>query len=90
MLKDNVLILTKGFILKFTKGIILNQYALFHFSITKNDRVFQFIVQPGTPWDDLDLALADFKEHFVQLRQETEKKEQEKQAEATVVEAELV
>lgn len=68
----------------------MNQYALFHFSITKNDRLFQFILQPGTPWEDLELALADFKEQFAQLRQEAEKKEQEKQAESPTVEAELV
>ena len=53
----------------------MNQFVLFHFVITKNDRVYEFSVQPGTPWDDIEEVLEEFKEKFRQLKIDTEKKE---------------
>jgi len=48
----------------------MNQYALLHFAITKNDRLFQILIQPGTPWEDLDEVLREFHVEFGKIKQE--------------------
>jgi hypothetical protein len=42
----------------------VNHYALFHFSLQKNGRFFQFSVQPGTPWEDIPAVLDEFKQEI--------------------------
>ncbi len=75
----------------------MNQAALFHFAIQKNDRVFQFIIQPGSPWEEVEQALEQFKKEFQDLRVQVEaealKKDMDEaaaNANPAPVEAELV
>ena len=72
----------------------MNQAALFHFAIQKNDRLYQLIVQPGSPWEELEAALEAFKKEFQDLRVQVEaealKKDQEAKSSPATVEAELV
>jgi len=48
----------------------MNQYALLHFAISKNDRLFQILIQPGTPWEDLEEVLREFHTEFGKIKQE--------------------
>lgn len=74
---------------------MMNQAVLFHFAIQKNDRVYQFQVQPGAPWEEIQATLDEMKAEFVVLQQQAEKAAAEKnevkpeEAQAPV-EAELV
>lgn len=54
----------------------MNQYMLYHFTINKNDRVFQLIIQPGTPWEDLEEVMAEFTSQFLQIKAEAKAKEE--------------
>lgn len=68
----------------------MNQFALFHFTITKNDRLFQVLIQPGTPWEDLESVLDEFKEKFSEIKKDQlEKAEAEKAGSSEEVKAEL-
>jgi hypothetical protein len=62
----------------------MNQAALFHFAVQKNERLYQFIVQPGAPWEELDEALDQLKKEFHELRAQVEaealKKDQDEAA----------
>jgi hypothetical protein len=53
----------------------MNQFALFHFTIEKNNKVYQFIVQPGSPWEDIEEALKEFQENMLTLKEEAKKNE---------------
>lgn len=53
----------------------MNQFALFHFTIEKNNKVYQFIVQPGSPWEDIEEALKEFQENMLALKEEAKKNE---------------
>lgn len=46
-----------------------NQAVVFHFALTKNDRVYVFQVTPGSPWDEIDQAFDEFKEQFKKLKE---------------------
>jgi hypothetical protein len=67
----------------------MNQFALLHFTITKNDRLFQVVLQPGTPWPDLEEALEEFKAEFLKAKKEQEdlaaKKQEEKPVEDDIL-----
>lgn len=56
----------------------MNQYVLFNFSLVKNDRIFQFSVQPGAPWEDVEAILDEFKVNVIRLKEEAIAKEAEK------------
>ncbi len=60
----------------------MNQYVLFHFTVTKNDRLYQFAVQPGTPWADVEAVLDEMKASIVTLKEDAIKKEAEQKAQA--------
>lgn len=53
----------------------MDQQVLFHFMVKKNDRFFQFIVPPGTQWDEIQSALDEFKSGMVLLEQDAKAKE---------------
>lgn len=48
----------------------MNQFALLHFTINKNDRIYQVVVQPGAPWEDLEAVLHEFHQEFGKIKQE--------------------
>jgi hypothetical protein len=56
----------------------MQQAVCFHFGITKNERVYQIIVQPGSPWEDIQEVINEFKSEFTSLEQQALKAEQEK------------
>jgi hypothetical protein len=58
----------------------MDQFVLFHFAIKKNERFYQFSVQPGTPWEDVESALDEIKANIITLKEETIKQEAEKKA----------
>lgn len=58
----------------------MNQFALLHFAITHNERVYQILIQPQTPWTDLEEALEIFKKEFVQAKIVAQKADEEKKA----------
>lgn len=60
----------------------MNQYVLFHFTVTKNDRLYQFAVQPGTPWEDVEAVLDEMKASIITLKEEAIKKEAEEKAQS--------
>ena len=35
----------------------MDQAVIFNFAIVKNQRVYQFLVQPGAPWEEVYEAL---------------------------------
>lgn len=53
----------------------MNQHVLFQFSIVKNERLFQVILQPGAPWDDIEGVIDEFKSEFNRLKLEAQEKE---------------
>lgn len=59
----------------------MNQFVLFHFTVNKNDRLYQFVIQPGAPWEDIEAVCEEFKTQFLTLKQEAIEKE--KNAEMT-------
>lgn len=54
----------------------MDSFALFNFVIKNNDKIFQFSVQPGCPWQEAQDALEQFKKELENLRLEQEKKAQ--------------
>ena len=70
----------------------MNQYVLFNFAVQKNDRLYQFQCLPGSPWEELEEVIQEFKDHVAKLKAEAIKAEAEKKAaeESPVVEAEVV
>jgi hypothetical protein len=46
----------------------MDSFAFFNFVIKKNDKLFQFSVQPGTPWEEAQSALDDFKSELENLK----------------------
>lgn len=75
----------------------MDQFALIHFAITKNDRVYYLLVQPGSPFSDAESVCAEFAAEIAKIRIEAEAREASKdvvaaeQAEpAAVVEPEVL
>jgi glycerol-3-phosphate cytidylyltransferase-like family protein len=52
---------------------MFNQEMKFRFSMVKNERLFEFLVTPGTPWEDVHAALDEYKTDFVALEAEIKK-----------------
>jgi hypothetical protein len=55
----------------------MNQFALLHFTLHKNDRIYQVVLQPGYPWEDLEVVLDDFKKEFASMKEEANKPKEE-------------
>lgn len=55
----------------------MDKFALYHFAINKNDRVFKLSLQPGSPWEDLFAVLEEFKADFQKMKLEEEEKAQQ-------------
>lgn len=53
----------------------MDSFALYHFSITRNNRICQMLVQPGTPWEEVEAFLEEFRTGFAQQRLEAEERE---------------
>lgn len=76
----------------------MNQHILCHFNLTVNDKYFEFCFQPGiTNFDDIYLALEEFKKEIDVLKEkaveaEAKAKAEKSQQEATepAVDAEVV
>jgi len=68
------------------------QEVKYRFSQVKNDRLYEFLIVPGTSWDDIYAVLDDFKEEFKKLHEEALKKEAEAAAQKPLeeVQAEVV
>lgn len=60
----------------------MDQQLTFEFVIQKNNRVYRLLLQPQTPWEDLDQVLVEFKQEFDLLRQEAVDREAKKEQEA--------
>ena len=54
----------------------MDSFAFFNFVIKKNDKLFQFSVQPGCPWEEAQAALDEFKIELEKLKKEQEEKSQ--------------
>lgn len=68
----------------------MNQHILYNFSIVKNDKVYQMIVQPPCTYEEVQEILCDFKVQFEELLKQ-QKEREEKGKEATPeVQAEVV
>jgi len=52
----------------------MNSFAFFNFVIQKNNKTFQFSVQPGCPWEEAQAALDEFKSELEKLKIEQESK----------------
>lgn len=76
------------------KGHTLDQFAVLHFNIQKEQRNYQIMLQPGAPFDEIQAVLDEFKESFVALqenyKEQEAKQKSEQEKEAVPVEAELV
>jgi hypothetical protein len=55
----------------------MNQFVLFHFTIDKNNRIYQFVVQPGAPWEDIEAVVEEFKIKMLDLKVEAQKPKEE-------------
>ena len=52
--------------------------------IEKNGRMCRMVFEPGTPWDDVESVLDDFRAGFLKIRKEAEEREAEKKASESV------
>lgn len=70
----------------------MNQFVLFHFAKTIEDKYFQFSMQPQSTWEQIDQALVEFREAMVKLKEEKIKEEEDRKAKeaAQAVEPEVV
>lgn len=77
----------------------MNQAITFNFAIQKNERVYQLVVLPGSPWEEIDEVLLEFQKEMLALKAaalEAEAKknlvesEVAKSSEEVVIEPELV
>jgi len=59
----------------------MNQFMLFHFTIVKNDRLYQFQVQPNSPWEEIEEIFVEFQEKFKVLKEEAQAKAAQQDAE---------
>ena len=64
----------------------MDSFALFHFAIKKNDRVYQVVLQPGAPWDEINQVMDDFKAEFAALKLKADEEAAKKPEESAVVE----
>lgn len=55
----------------------MNQFALFHFTIEKNEKLYQFVIQPGSSWEDIETVLKEFQDKMLELKIEAQKPKQE-------------
>src|SRR5258708_36643134 len=55
---------------------IMNQHVMFHFSLVKNERVYQLIIQPGAPWQEIEEVMEEFGKEFLRLKKEAQEKEE--------------
>ncbi len=46
----------------------MNQAVTFNFAIQKNERVYQLIVLPGSPWEEIDEVLLEFQKEILDLK----------------------
>lgn len=65
----------------------MNQYVTFNFATVKNERVYQMVIQPGSPWEDIEVVLHEFQNEFALLKEQALKQEAEKTAEMDKSEA---
>lgn len=67
---------------------------MLHFNLQKNERNYQLMIQPGSPFEDIYAVLDELKESFQKIQEEQQEKErqakEEAEKEAVPVEAELV
>lgn len=55
----------------------MQQHLVLHFSIVKNERVYQLLLQPGSPYEELQEVLEQFKVDFHDLQQQAIEKQKE-------------
>jgi hypothetical protein len=48
---------------------MFNQEVKYRFSTLKNERLFEFLITPGTPWDDIYEVLSGFSDEFKKLQE---------------------
>jgi len=58
----------------------MDKFALYHFAIKKNERIFKLDLQPGTPWTELFEVLEEFKAEFEKMKAEEEIKAEEQKS----------
>ncbi len=79
----------------------MDSYVLFHFAVArdfevdgqKSKRVYQFAVQPGSPWEEIESAFEEFKAEFSKLKDESiaaEAAKKDSESSEEVVDAEVV
>lgn len=55
----------------------MQQHLVLHFSIVKNERVYQLMLQPGSPYEELKEVLEQFKADFDELQRQAKEKEEQ-------------
>ena len=53
----------------------MDSFAMYHFILQRNNRMCQILIQPATPWDEVEAFLDEFKAGFAQQRLEAEERE---------------
>lgn len=56
----------------------MDQFIKFHFTITHNNKIYEFQLDPGSSWEDLEAVLEKFQHQFSILKDASVKAEQEK------------
>lgn len=69
---------------------MLNQEVRYRFSVVKNERLHEYLIAPGTPWEEIYAVLAEMSDEFKKLQEEAVAKEAEQNKPVPEVEAELV
>jgi len=69
---------------------MMNQAQLLVYGLKHNDKVFQFLIQPGSTFEEVDEILNQFKKEFSGMKIEAEKQLAEKKAQEAPVDAEIV
>lgn len=53
----------------------MDSFAMYHFILSRNNRMCQILIQPTTPWDEVEAFLDEFKVEFAQQRKDAEERE---------------
>jgi len=75
----------------------MNSWTMYNFAVTRDfeaneqklQRVYQFSLQPGAPWEEIEGVLEEFKSEMVKLKDQAAAQEAAKK-ETQVMNAELV
>ena len=59
----------------------MNQHLVIHFSVVKNERVYQLMLQPGSPYEEAVEALKEIQQGILDLQKQAQEREAQEKAE---------